>query len=92
MNKILSLILTLLIFSYKNLYCEEKIFAIKPNSNFYMNPNLESPVIYPIFQGKEMVLIKEQSEWLNIMDKQTGLVGWSLGENFVFSKPEKESN
>jgi hypothetical protein len=90
MKKILLLIFSLLIFSYNNLYCEEKIFAIKLGSNFYINPKLDSPVIYPIDQGKEMILIKKQSEWLNVMDKQTGLVGWSLGENFVFSKPKKE--
>ena len=54
-----------------------------------MNPNPESPVIYPVDLGKEMILIKRHEDWLNLLDEQTGLVGWSLNENFSEQKPDE---
>ena len=56
-----------------------------------MNPNIEAPVIYPIDLGKEMVMLKKENKWFNLLDKQTGLVGWSAAENFSSLKPEKPS-
>ena len=35
-----------------------------------------------------MVVLDRINNWLNLLDKKTGLVGWSLGENFSSEKPE----
>tara|TARA_B100000963_G_scaffold337541_1_gene333635 strand:- start:374 stop:859 length:486 start_codon:yes stop_codon:yes gene_type:complete len=56
-----------------------------------MDAKLESPVIYPVDLGKEMVVLDKSNDWLNLLDKKTGLVGWSLGENFSSKKPEGEN-
>ncbi len=89
MNKSLCIIITLFLFSFNSLKSEEIVYALKSISNFYMNPNIEAPVIYPIDLGKEMVIIKKENDWLNLLDKQTGLVGWSAVENFSSLKPDK---
>ena len=89
MKKLIALILTSFVLSFNNLKCEENFFSIKSISNFHMNPTAESPVIYPIDIGKEMVLLKKEGEWLNLLDKQTGLVGWSPNENFSSEKPNE---
>lgn len=89
MVKLLISIFSLFLFSFNLLKSEEKIFAIKSISNFHMNPNPESPVIYPVDLGKEMILIKRHEDWLNLLDEQTGLVGWSLNENFSEQKPDE---
>ena len=54
-----------------------------------MNPSIDAPVIYPIDAGKKMILISKKDGWLNLLDEQTGLVGWSSDENFSGDKPEK---
>ena len=90
MIKFLFTIISLILCSFNGLKSKELVFASKTVSNFYMSPNLESPVIYPIDIGKEMVLIEEKQEWMNLMDKQTGLVGWSLSENFSLEKPKEK--
>ena len=54
MNKSLYIIITLFLFSFNSLKSEEIVYASKSISNFYMNPNIEAPVIYPIDLGKEM--------------------------------------
>ena len=89
MIKSFILIFSLFIFSFNDLKCNEKVYASKSISNFYMNPNLESPVIYPIDIGKEMILLKKEKNWINLLDKKTGLVGWSVGENFSTKKPNE---
>lgn len=91
MIKFVITIISLILCSFNGLKSKELVFASKTVSNFYMNPNLESPVIYPIDIGKEMVLIEEKQEWMNLMDKQTGLVGWSLSENFSLEKPKEKT-
>ena len=88
MKKILSIIITLFLFSFNSLKSEEKVFAIKSISNFHMDAKVDSPVIYPVDLGKEMVVLDRINNWLNLLDKKTGLVGWSLGENFSSEKPE----
>ena len=90
MIKFVFTIISLILCSFNDLKSKELVFASKTVSNFYMSPNLESPVIYPIDIGKEMVLIEEKQEWMNLMDKQTGLVGWSLSENFSLEKPKEK--
>ena len=91
MIKFVFTIISLILCSFNGLKSKELVFASKTVSNFYMSPNLESPVIYPIDIGKEMVLIEEKQEWMNLMDKQTGLVGWSLSENFSLEKPKEKT-
>ena len=91
MIKFVFAIFSLILFSFNDLKSKESVFASKTVSNFYMSPNLESPVIYPIDIGKEMILIEVKDNWMNLMDELTGLVGWSLGENFSSEKPNKES-
>ena len=54
-----------------------------------MNPSIDAPVIYPIDSGKRMILISKKDGWLNLLDEQTGLVGWSSEENFSGDKPKK---
>ena len=90
MKKIIFTIFTLFLCSFNNLKSKEIVFASKTVSNFHMSPNLDSPVIYPIDLGKEMVLIEKRENWMNLMDEQTGLVGWSLTENYSIQKPSGE--
>ena len=82
MKKILYLIIPLFLHPFNTLKSEEKLYAVKTISNFHMNSSLDSPVIYPVDQGKEMVLLGKENNWLNLLDSKTGLVGWSLDENF----------
>ena len=51
-------------------------FNVKELVNMYMQPNIDSPIIYPIEQGKELVLKKIRTDWANVLDEKTGLVGW----------------
>jgi len=55
-----------------------------------MEPDTSSPVIYPLDHAKELIKNKKQGNWINVLDKQTGLVGWVLEEDFSKSKPEKK--
>ena len=87
--KIYFFIITLFTFSFNTLKSSETLYATKSISNFYMNPSIDAPVIYPIDSGKEMILISKKEGWLNLLDKQTGLVGWSSDENFSGDKPTK---
>ncbi len=84
-------IITLFLFMFNIVKSEEILYASKSISNFYMNPSTDSPVIYPIDVGKKMALISQKDGWLNLLDKQTGLVGWSSQENFSTKKPDKIS-
>ncbi len=88
MKKILYLIIPLFLHPFNTLKSEEKLYAVKTISNFHMNSSLDSPVIYPVDQGKEMVLLGKENNWLNLLDSKTGLVGWSLDENFSKEKPD----
>ena len=36
----------------------EAFFSLKEVSNIYMQPSVDSPIIYPIEQGKELILKK----------------------------------
>ena len=83
-------ILILILFcSPFSLESQEKVFAIKTLSNFYMNPQLDAPIIYPVEQGKEMIVKKVNESWFNVLDRRTGLMGWILKEHFSSTKPEE---
>ena len=83
-------LILILIFSPFNLKSQEKVFAIKTLSNFYMNPQIDAPIIYPVEQGKEMIVKKNKDSWYNVLDRRTGLMGWVLQEHFSLTKPEEE--
>ena len=82
-------LILILIFSPFNLKSQEKVFAVKTLSNFYMNPQIDAPIIYPVEQGKEMVVKKDKELWYNVLDKRTGLMGWILKEHFSSTKPQE---
>ena len=87
--KIFFYIFSLFLFSFNVVKSEEILYAKKTISNFYMNPSMDAPVIYPVDAGKKMILISKKDGWLNLLDEQTGLVGWSSDENFSKDKPAK---
>tara|TARA_B100000941_G_C28168731_1_gene381100 strand:- start:118 stop:600 length:483 start_codon:yes stop_codon:yes gene_type:complete len=55
-----------------------------------MNPQIDAPIIYPVEQGKEMIVKKNKDSWYNVLDRRTGLMGWVLQEHFSLTKPEEE--
>ncbi len=85
--KIIVILLSLLV--YTQSFSEEKVFSIKTVTNLYMNPDPSAPVIYPVDHSKELIL-KKKDNWINVLDEQTGLVGWVLEEDFSSSKPEQK--
>ena len=87
--KVFFSIIALFLFSFNEVKSDETLYATKNVSNFYMNPSIDAPVIYPIDAGKKMILISKKDGWLNLLDEQTGLVGWSSEENFSGDKPKK---
>ena len=86
--------LTLLLsFSFYNqVFSEEKIFNLKEISTFHMNPDQNSPIIYTIALGHEMIVEKRNGEWINVKDKITGLKGWVFSENFSEVNPGNLKN
>ena len=57
-----------------------------------MDPNQNSPIIYPIELGHEMVVEERKGEWINVKDKITGLKGWVFSENFSEENPSNSKN
>ena len=53
-----------------------------------MQPSADSPIIYPIEQGKKLILKKDQNDWANVLDEKTGLVGWIQKDFISNDKPE----
>ena len=76
------------IFLLSKVAIAEIFFSVKEISNMYMQPSEDSPIIYPIEQGKELILKKNQDNWANVLDEQTGLVGWIQKEFISKIKPE----
>ena len=79
--------LTLLFLISKTVF-SEVFFSAKELSNIYMQPSVESPIIYPIELGKKLILKKNQDEWANVLDEKTGLVGWIQKEMLSKEKPK----
>ena len=73
---------------YSEVFSNERFFLIKEFANIHMQPNIESPVIYPIEQGKELILKKDKDNWANVLDEKTGLVGWIQKDLISEKKPE----
>lgn len=88
MMKIFIILFTLIV--YTQTFSEEKVFSVKTATNLYMKPDTSSPVIYPVDHAKELIKNKKQGNWINVLDQQTGLVGWVLEEDFSKSQPEKK--
>ena len=84
-------IILILFFSPLHLKSQDKVFAIKTLSNFLMNPQMDAPIIYPVEQGKEMIVKDKTEAWYNVLDQRTGLMGWILKEHFSSTKPEEIS-
>ena len=49
---------------------------------------MDSPIIYPIEVGKELILKDEKDGWVNVLDEKTGLVGWIQKELISENKPK----
>ena len=86
--------LTLLLsfFFFNQVFSEEKIFNLKEISTFHMDPDQNSPIIYTIELGHEMVVEERKGEWINVKDKITGLKGWVFSENFSEENPGNSRN
>ena len=57
-----------------------------------MDPDQNSPIIYTIELGHEMVVEERKGEWINVKDKITGLKGWVFSENFSEENPGNSRN
>lgn len=82
------LLIFIFVFITSNLLKSEQIFNGKTITNFYISPSIESSIIYPLEMGHEMTSIDSKGDWTQVTDKQTGLVGWVLSNDFFDKKPE----
>ena len=65
----------------------EMIFNQKKIGQFFMNPETNSPMIYPLELGHKMKIIELKNGWYNVTDEKTGLNGWVKEEDFGVNKP-----
>ena len=65
----------------------EMIFNQKKIGQFLMNPETNSPMIYPLELGHKMKIIELKNGWYNVTDEKTGLNGWVKEEDFGVTKP-----
>lgn len=65
----------------------EMIFNQKKIGQFFMNPETNSPMIYPLELGHKMKVIELKNDWYNVTDVKTGLNGWVKKEDFGATKP-----
>ena len=65
----------------------EMIFNQKKIGQFFMNPETNSPMIYPLELGHKMKIIELKNGWYNVTDEKTGLNGWVKEEDFGVTKP-----
>ena len=70
-------IITLFLFSFNIVKSEETLYATKTVSNFYMNPSIDAPVIYPIDVGKRMILISKKG-WMAKSVRRTDRLSWMV--------------
>ena len=80
---------TILFFVSSIVSANDKIYSAKPITSFYIQPDVNSPMIYPIESGYELSLLENKGEWSNVIDLKTGLKGWILSEHFVDTKPDR---
>ena len=85
-----SLSFLIILFNFSSVFSQDKIFNLKSLSNFFMDPNIESSIIYPVEMGKELSLKNSEDKWFQGLDQTTGLVGWVLKEDFGYTKPESK--
>jgi len=83
------LVIIFFVFISLNILKSEQIFNGKNLTNFYISPSLNASVIYPLERGHEMLHLKKKGDWIQVTDKQTGLVGWVLSVDFTSQKPEE---
>lgn len=89
MKKILFFVF--LILSFNNSLSEE-IYNNFQLSNFYISPSVDSPIIYPLELGHQMVVQEKKKDWIKVIDNKTGLIGWVFEKNFSRNKPNKSIN
>ena len=89
MKKIL--LSAILILSF-NISSSEEIYNNFQLSNFYISPSVDSPIIYPLELGHIMLVQETKKDWIKVMDKKTGLIGWVFEKNFSKDKPKKSLN
>ena len=65
----------------------EMIFNQKKIGQFFMNPETNSPMIYPLELGHKMKIIELKNGWYNVTDEKTGLNGWVKEEDLGVTKP-----
>ena len=65
----------------------EMIFNQKKIGQFFMNPETNSPMIYPLELGHKMKIIELKNGWYNVTDEKTGLNGGVKEEDFGVTKP-----
>ncbi len=63
----------------------EVVFASKELSSIYIEPRSDSPMIYPIEIGKELIVKQSKGDWVNVLDQKTGLMGW-IQKDFTSSE------
>ena len=82
-------ILLILFFNtvFINKLFSEEIFSNKTFNNFYMSPNTDSPIIYPVELGHKMLVKEKNDGWVKVLDDRTGLVGWVLIDSFSDKEP-----
>ena len=85
-------LLLILFFIPLNPITSEQIFNGVNITNFYIGPSSESSIIYPLELGHEMSVKKTEDEWIQVLDEQTGLVGWVLKKDFLTERPDEKLN
>ena len=73
---------------FTDVLAEQKLYSSKQLSNIFIKPSVDSPIIYPIDIGKELILKDEKDGWVNVLDEKTGLVGWIQKELISENKPK----
>ena len=81
-NKIFIL---LLLFWVAPSISSDAVFASKELSSIYIEPRSDSPMIYPIEIGKELIVKQSKGDWVNVLDQKTGLMGW-IHKDFISSE------
>ena len=81
----------LLFFTPIIILANDYIYSLKQISTFVMEPDNNSPIIYPLELGHKMKLKKEVGEWYNVLDEITGIEGWVAKSEFGFDKPSETS-
>ena len=69
-------ILLILFFNtvFINKLFSEEIFSNKTFNNFYMSPNTDSPIIYPVELGHKMLVKEKNDGWVKVLDDRNDVI------------------